>query len=132
MRRGVILVEVVVGCALAALLLALCVQMLSLTAFERRDVEQRSIALEQAANLIERVAAMPYDQITPEKLAELKLPPEVEPILPGGAAKWFVTDETGDLPAKRVRVEIAWRGGRPQRPAKLTTWVYPQPSGAAP
>jgi hypothetical protein len=131
MRRGVVLVEVMVGCALAALLLALCVQLLSLTAIERRDVEQRTIALEQAANLIERVSAMPYDRITPEYLAELELPPEVEAILPGPAAKWFVTEETGDVPAKRVRVEISWRG-RPQRPAKLTYWVYPQASGAAP
>jgi uncharacterized protein (DUF58 family) len=134
MRRGVIMVEVIVGCALVAVLLALCVQLLSVTALERRGVERRAIALEQAANLIERVSAMPFEQITPQRLGEIKLAEEVEAILPKAAVTWSVADEPGDVPAKRVRVEIAWTGlgGRAESPARLTYWAYPRPQGATP
>jgi hypothetical protein len=123
-----------VGCALVAVLLTLCVQLLSITALARRDSERRAIALQQAANLIERVSVMPFDEITPDSLNDIKLPAEVDSILPGGAVTWFIEEEPGDVPAKRVRVEIAWAGGggRAEAPARLTYWVYEPPQGATP
>ena len=76
-RRGVLLIEVIAACGLTAVLLALCVQMLSLTALERRHIERRAIALQEAANLIERASAMPFDELSDAKLAELTISPEV-------------------------------------------------------
>lgn len=134
MRRGVVMLEVVVGCGLLAVLLALAVQLLSVTALQRRHTERRAIALEQAANVVERVSAVPYAEITPERLAAIELSPEVRQILPGGTARLFVDDEAGDVPAKRVRVEIQWTGagGRTEAPARLTYWFYPPAEGATP
>jgi hypothetical protein len=133
MRRGVILLEVIVGCSLLAVFLAVCVQLLSVTALERRDIERRAIALVEAANVVERVSAMPYDDITPEKLNEIKLSPDVEQILPGGTARISVDEEPGDVQSKRVRVEISWTAGRrSQPPARLTYWAYRPPQGASP
>jgi hypothetical protein len=133
MRRGVILLEVIVGCGLLAVLLAVCVQLLSVTAIERRESQRRAIALVEVANLVERVSAMPYDDVTPEKLNELSLSPDVEHLLPGGTAQLTVDDEPGDVPAKRVQVKIHWGTGRhAPAPARLTYWVYRPAQGAAP
>lgn len=133
MRRGVVLLEVIVGCSLLAVFLAVCVQLLSVTALERRDIERRAVAMQEAANVIERVSAMGYDDVTPEKLKAIKLSPDIEQILPGATAQLSVDEESGDVPAKRVRVEIRWNAGRGnQAPARLTYWVYRPPQGAAP
>lgn len=134
MRRGMVMLEVIVGCGLLAVFLAVCVQLLSVTALERRDIERRAIALQEAANIIERVSAMPFEEITPERLADVQLSPEVRQILPAGVAQLFVEEEAGEVPSKRVRVEINWTGtaGRPEAPARLVYWAYPRPEGATP
>ena len=133
MRRGMIMLEVIVGCGLLAVLLAVCVQLLSVEALERRNYERRAIALQEAANIIERVSAMPFEEITPQRLGDIQLSPEVEQILPGGAAQLFVEEEKGKVPSKRVRVEIKWgTAGRTEAPVRLTYWAYTQPEGAKP
>jgi Tfp pilus assembly protein PilV len=133
MRRGVMIVEVLIACGLLAVLLAASVQLLSVTAHARRASERRAIALVQASNVVERVRALPFAEITPDRLAAIELPPQVREILPDAVAKVSVEEESGDVPAKRVRVEIHWRGaGGAEPPARLTHWVYRRPEGARP
>jgi len=130
-RRGILLIEVIAACGLTAVLLALCVQMLSLTALERRHIERRAIALQEAANLLERASALPFDELSDAKLAELTITPEVREILPQAKSAFIVSDEPGDLPTRRVRLEIHWqgRGTRKEAPARLTFWAFaPQPA----
>jgi len=74
-RRGVVLLEVVAACGLMAVLVAVCLQMLAVTAATRRTVERRAIALQEAANLLERASALAWPDITPERLAEIDLGP---------------------------------------------------------
>ena len=133
--RGVLLIEVLAACGLTAVLLALCVQVLSLTALERRHIERRAIALQEAANLVERASALPFDDLSAAKLAELSLSPEVVAILPQAKSAFSVTDEPGELQARRVRLEIRWlgRGGREESPVRLTFWTFaPQPAAEGP
>ena len=131
MRRGVMIVEVLVACGLLAVLLALSVQLISVTAHARRASERRAIALEQAANIIERVRGLPFPEITRERLAGIELPPEVRQILPDAVAEVTMEEEPGDVAAKRVRVEVHWKGAAgTEPPARLTYWVYAQPRGA--
>jgi prepilin-type N-terminal cleavage/methylation domain-containing protein len=133
MRRGFTIVEVLVAAGLLAVLLALCAQLLSVTGHARRASERRAIALEEAANLIERVRTLPFAEVTPERLARIELAPEVREFLPDATAKLSIDKETDAVPAKRVRVEIQWRAAAgPEPPARLTFWVYPSPAGAAP
>lgn len=130
-RRGVILIEVIVACGLAALLMALCVQVLTLTAAERRFVERRAIAQQEAANLIERVASIPFEELTPDSLQSLAIDPDVAKLLPDGLASLSLAEEPGTLPAKRVAVEVSWLGAGKRRelPVRLTTWRFaPVPS----
>jgi hypothetical protein len=133
-RRGVILMEVVVACGLAAVLMAVSVQMLTLMATQRRDVERRAIAQQEAANLIERVASIPFEQLTPDSLQSLTIDPEVARLLPAAKASLSLAAEPGPTPAKRVAVEVSWIGvgKRRELPVRLTSWVFaPQPAKAA-
>jgi hypothetical protein len=134
MRRGIVMLEVIVGCGLLAVLLAICAQLLSVTALERRNSERRAIALEEAANIIERISAVPFADMTRERLAKVELSPEVQRILPGGAAELVVEEEAGEVPSKRVSVKITWKGaaGRTEAPVRLTYWAYPTPHEVTP
>lgn len=126
--------EVVVACGLAAVLMAVSVQMLTLMATQRRDVERRAIAQQEAANLIERVASIPFEQLTPDSLQSLTIDPEVARLLPAAKASLSLAAEPGPTPAKRVAVEVSWIGvgKRRELPVRLTSWVFaPQPAKAA-
>jgi hypothetical protein len=95
-------------------------------ATERRDVERRAIAQQEAANLVERASAIPFDQITPDRLQLLAIDPEVACLLPDAQTNLTLAEEPGELPAKRVSVEISWLGAgkRRQLPVRFTTWAF--------
>ncbi len=125
-RRGIVLIEVLTACGLLAVLLALCIQLLSLTAIERRHVERRAIAMQAAANLVEQASVVPFDQLTDEKLAAIEVSPGIARLLPDVKTMFTVVEEPHELTAKRVRVEIQWkgRGGRREPPVRLTYFAY--------
>jgi hypothetical protein len=127
-RRGVILIEVIVACGLAAVLLTICVQVLTLMAVERRAVERRVIALQEAANLIEQASAIPFAQLTRENLNTLFVDPALATLLPDAKVSFSVDDEQEPL-AKRVTMELSWLGAgrRRESPVRLTTWVFAPP-----
>ncbi len=126
-RRGVILLEVVAACGLMAVLVAVCLQMLAVTTATRRTVERRAIALQEAANLLERASALSWQDITPERLTEIDIAPSVREILPGAVARWSVkTPAEPGPPATQVRVEITWinPAGQTDVPVRLSYWMY--------
>lgn len=125
--RGVVLLEVVVAFGLLAVLITVCLKMMVSTAVGRRAVERRAVALQEAANIIERIAAMPWDQVTPERLADVELSPQVREILPGAAVELKV-EASADAgpPGKRVGLEITWTNaaGDSDAPVRLSYWAY--------
>lgn len=125
-RRGIVLIEVLTACGLLAVLLALCIQLLSLTAIERRHVERRAIAMQAAANLVEQASIVPFDQLTDEKLAAIETSSGIARLLPDVMTTFTVVEDREDSTAKRIRVEIQWngRGGRREPPVRLTYWAY--------
>lgn len=133
-RRGYILVEVFVACTILAALFALVIQMVSTTARERRSTERRAIGLEQAANLLERAHAVPFERLSAETLREFTLPDDAGELLPESEVRWTVADEVSEVPAKRVQVELKWRAthGRPDAPVRLVTWAFPESAEVLP
>lgn len=130
-RRGYILVEVFVACTILAALFALVIQMVSTTARERRSTERRAIGLEQAANLLERAHAIPFDKLSAETLREVALPDDAGELLPESEVGWTVADEESEVPAKRVQVELKWRAhGRQDAQVRLVTWAFPDSAEA--
>jgi len=136
MRRGNITLEMIVSCGLLAVVIGLSVQMLASTALQRRYTERRAIALQEAANLVERASALSYDEITMERLKEITLSDEVRKILPEAVAALTLLEEpasevSGGVPGKRVQVELKWIGAGhvPEAPVRLSYWAYPLNGG---
>ncbi len=68
-RRGFGLVEMTIACVLLAAAMAATLQVVGWVALERRAVERRERAVLEASNLMERIAARPWDELTTEALA---------------------------------------------------------------
>jgi hypothetical protein len=125
--------EALVAAALLAVLLVISLRVLAAAALERRAIEKRAVALEVAAGAIERATAVPWDQLTPERLAEIRLPPSVERILAGAKLTWTLEPAGSGPAAKHIRAELAWRSptGAPEAPLRLSYWVYAPPESLA-
>jgi type II secretory pathway pseudopilin PulG len=122
------LIELAVAAALLGTLLTVSLKMLAASADLRRLTDQGQAAALAAGNLLERLSARPWKELTPELAAKEKLPPDAVGQLPDAELKIEITEQTSeaDLPAKRIAVSLVWRGpgGQPVAPLKLVTWRY--------
>ena len=65
-RRAFTAVEVALAVFLMAVAMTATVQVLGWVASERRAVERRQWAVQEVANLMERLTAAPWERVTPE------------------------------------------------------------------
>lgn len=122
MRRGTLVIELGVAMALLAVTMVLMVQVLAATAAERTRTERRAIALQEAANLIERTSALKWDELTDARLQSITLSPAAQALLPAAAAV-RVEAIAEPVPARKITAEIRFTG-RPQAPVRLVSWRY--------
>ncbi len=125
-RRGFGMIELAVAGILVAAGMTATVQVVGWVVVERRAVERRQRALVEASNLLERIAARPYDEITPEAAGRCRLAGPTADFLPG-ATLYLKVDTSTDAPGrKKIAVEIRWRdrSGRPEAPIRLVAWTY--------
>jgi hypothetical protein len=128
-RRGTTFLELLAALTVLAVATALCVQLLVVTAAERRAAWQREVANQEAANLMEGLSARPWDKLTTELAADLRLSPEALPSLPGGRADIRIDGPSGTPEAKRIIVTIEWHtsNGVSVGPVRLVAWRYKEP-----
>jgi prepilin-type N-terminal cleavage/methylation domain-containing protein len=126
-RRGFTLIEVTITVVLLAAAMTAIVQVLGWVAAERRAIERRQWAVEEAANLMERVTAAPFDEITAESARAVTLSAPVREKLPGPELTVNVSAPEAAHGGKRVAIGIRWRGrgGTWEAPVRLTAWIYP-------
>ena len=131
-RRGYMLMETMAGAAILAVLITVCLQMFASVSVSRRASERRAMALQEAANTIERISALPWDQITIENLTAMKLAPSAQEHLAGATLKLLLRPIETIPFAKQVQVEITWQNdaGGMDAPVRLNYWFYPQPGGS--
>ena len=125
-REGVFLIEVAAALVLLGALAAIVAQTVAWSAAERRASERREMALAEAANAIERLAAADWDSLAPEAATEETLSPVAKQMLPRGRITHEIQATTGSPPAKRIAIEVLYRNpaGEAEAPVRLTTWVY--------
>lgn len=130
-RRGISFLEMTVAGILLVALMALCLQMFGLTARLRSATRQRQAAVEEADNLLERLAARPWEELTPEAVGRLGLSPQGRSRLPGGELHVEVDTPPQEPAAKRIRVSVRWRDGRDKwlPPIRLVAWKYQDTGG---
>lgn len=134
--RGMTLIEVSVAGVLLAVLITVSLQLMGATAARRRAVEDRQTAGVEASNVMERLAALPWEELTPENVAAVRLSSEARKTLCEGRLEIDVA-RPGDEPLldqKRITVSVGWqdRSGAPQRPVRLVSWRYRTDGGKGP
>jgi hypothetical protein len=124
-RSGFLLAEVLISVILLAVAMTLAVKLVGWVALEQRAAQRRERALWEASNLLERLSARPWEELSPEAARALALSPAALQALPGAELKVEVTDQDRPLPARRLQVEIRWRdrSGGFEAPIRLATWV---------
>jgi len=127
-RRALSVLELLVAMVLLATLLAVSLQLIAALAQQRRALDRRQQALREAANCMERIAARPWDELTPERLTATRLSPEAQQSLPGAALAIDVVP-AADPEGKRIVVSVAWQEGdaQPERSVRLVAWRYASP-----
>jgi len=108
----------------AALLVA--VPMIGKTGALRRQAEQRQLAMQEAANLMEQVARLPWQRLSKESLQRLKLSEAARRGLRSPELVIELAEPVGPVPTKQVVIQVRWRDsvGRPIRPVWLVAWFY--------
>ncbi len=125
-RRGFSLLEVIVASVLLGALMTTCLQLLHLTAAHHRATESRQLAIREADNVMQRLAAARFDDLTPEAARQIQLSEEASRGLPGAKLAVEVRDVPDRSDARRIVVRIEWqdRTGRSVRPVELVAWRY--------
>jgi Tfp pilus assembly protein PilV len=124
-RTGSLLIEVSVAMLLLAAAFAGVAQLLVAAGREQRAMAQRQLATREAANVLEEIAARPYDQVTMESVAGFELSSEAQQQLPAGHVSIRVVDDPEPPTARQIHVEVGWQNlaGREER-VQLTAWKY--------
>jgi hypothetical protein len=130
-RRGSLLAEVGIATVVLVIIMGMTVKVLSTAAQQRRAAGDRQRGVLEAGNLMERITAHPFDEVTPElagKMAVSNLARqslrdcELAIAVSGGGHS-----ATGVQSAKRVSIRMRWKGpgGHWQAPVRLTSWIEP-------
>ena len=106
--------------------MAVAVQMLGWVASERRAADRRQWAVQEAANVMERLAAQPWERLTSEQAAAVELSATARQVLPDAQLEVNVVNEPEQPTAKRLLVAVQWqrRPGQPVARVALVSWVY--------
>ena len=131
-RRGMTLFEVAVAGALLVAVMVVTFQVMTTSAAGQRALDRRQAAMREAASVMERLAALPWEDLTPQKVKDVRLSEEMARTAPGASLQVDVTEAPDAKPARRIAVEVRWPGGpgRPEATVRLVAFRYP-PSPAA-
>jgi Tfp pilus assembly protein PilE len=126
--RGSMLLETAVACVLLAALAGVCLKSFAAAAAQRLAIDQRQIALREASNLMEKITAMPWDEIdkTADKTYAESLQKSLPKELDGAEISVEVVPAAGEPAAKRLAVSLRWKDKDNQwvAPVRLTVWRY--------
>jgi Tfp pilus assembly protein PilV len=125
-RGGFGLIEMAIAGALIAVAMTVTVQVIGWIALERKAVERRERALLEADNILERVMAMPWNDLSTESVKRTTILPATSEFLRSPTLNVNVTAFEDAPVRKKVVVEIRWldRSGRPEAPVRLAAWAY--------
>lgn len=125
-RRGVSLIELAAAGVLLAAILMVCARFFRATASQRRGLEARRVAMQEVGNMMERLCARPWAEITPDGARQIELSEEADNTLPGGKVEIDVAQPDDEPSAKRITVVLRWlpQPNQPARSVRLVAWKY--------
>ena len=125
-RHGFTLLEIVVSGALLAVVLTVSARMVWTIARQREAILDRQTALCEAGNVMERIFARPWDQLSDEALQSVRPSDDFQRALPGGKLSIELTSLAEDPAAKRILVKLSWmhEPDQPDRSVQLVALRY--------
>lgn len=131
-RRGFTIIEVVVAAAILTTLAVVCAQMLAASARQNRMLQDRRAAMNEAANVMERLFVQSWSELTPDSAAQATLGEDFRQALPGGRLSVEVNTAANRPEARQIVVRIEWTDtpDRPPYSVRLSAWKY-RTDGAA-
>ena len=123
-RRGSSIVEMIAAGVLLGVIFVTMVPVLSWAGAQRQSAEQRQWALQEVANLMERVSLQPWESLSEKTLSQLPLSEECRKRLRDANLAIRVVEEDPVPASKRVVLELRWkdRTGQTVSPIRLTAW----------
>lgn len=125
---GFTLMEVIVASGILSVLFASAIPLLSHVRTVRQEADRRMIAIEEAANLMESVAALALaGDLSSESVNELKLSPASRR-LPTAESVIALEESESPFPGQRVTVTVSWRNDADEQaaPVEITAWFPPR------
>lgn len=124
-RRGSQLVEAIVALAIVGVAAGVALQTAATLRRQARRLDAQETALLAADNLLETLSAWPWEDLTPEALAEVTLHADVAAQLDRPRLRIFL--EAQSEPPASKRIEVVLEQGDPTAPlpvTRLVTWRY--------
>jgi Tfp pilus assembly protein PilV len=127
-RAGFTVIEAAVASLLLTAVFLTAIPTLGWIVRARKSAERHQVAVIAAGNLMERLTALDWDELTPEKTAHATLPESVLRQLPDAELKVTVTESTDIVAGRRISIELRWpesTHGTWSAPVRLTAWAHP-------
>ena len=130
-RRGFTLIEVVAAAAVLGGLTTRLREVLRLRGREQQAMRDRSRATQLAANVMERLAAQPWDRLTPEGVRPLQDAADLRQLLPDCKIEIEIVQPAGEPDAKQLTIVVhrPTPPGAADRLARLVAWRYRNEAG---
>jgi Tfp pilus assembly protein PilV len=125
-RRGFTLTETAVAMITLAAAIVAVAQLVSAVAAHRLTAEREALARQEASNLMERVFALPWAELTEENVAGWQLSETCVQQLPAPQLDISVESVDGAPVGRKIHIEVTWldSSGTNRRTADLVAWRY--------
>jgi hypothetical protein len=122
------LAEVAMSGAMLVIAMTLTMKVLGWVGTERRAWDHRQWAVQEAANLMERVTSRSYASVTPDSVRAMTLSPQAKALLPESDLKVEVGEKrtAEGIGSKRIALQLRWRNrfGEWDAPVRLVAWTH--------
>lgn len=106
-RRGATMIEITVAMVVLLVFVVSVTKTLIAVQSQSRHNHRRLVAIQEAANVMERVFATPWDQLASDRFAELEASASAQTQLPNASVD-IVIGEAREPAGKHITVTIAW------------------------
>jgi Tfp pilus assembly protein PilE len=126
--RGFTMLEVVVSGTLLAAVLIVSARMVWSIASQRAAILDRQTAVTETANIMERLFAKPWNDLTQETVDRVQLSADFQRALPSGKLSIELASLPETPPAKKILIKVTWlhKPNQPHRSVQLVALKYEQ------
>ncbi|MGO8744874.1 MAG: hypothetical protein ACLQNE_02685 [Thermoguttaceae bacterium] len=120
------MIELAAAGAILATLVAVLMPLFGAISGQRQSLRVRQAAAQEAANVMERLASLSWEDLTIRETDAAQLSEEAQQALPAGQLKVKMIRPTGKPEAKQLAVEIRWQAdpSRSLQTVRLVAWKY--------